>query len=188
MTKPGLKQVNDVLSVLVIALALYIILLPLLPQVSWWLSYQAPVVSSAPTVDLDTIPAENTLIIPGLGMSQTIHEGSSEATLNKGVWHRPATSTPDQGSNTVLSGHRFTYSGKSVFYYLDKVKTGDPVYVYWGGKLYKYEITRIAEVPPDAANIEAATDTATLTIYTCTPLWSAKNRLVLQAKLVEPRL
>lgn len=183
----NLRKVNNLLSLLVVALAAYIILLPLLPAIGWWVRYQAPVISAAPKVDMSVSASENTLLIPSLGMRQTIHEGNSEATLSKGVWRRPQTSTPDKGSNTVLSGHRFTYSGKSVFYYLDKIKTGDVVYVNWEGKQYKYQITHMLEVSPDNGAIEAPTSDSVLTIYTCTPLWSAKNRLVIQAKLVEGR-
>lgn len=181
-----LRRGNNLLSLIIVVLALYIIVWPFLPSITWWVQYQAPVISSAPTVDLSAArPTQNTLIIPGLGMAEAIHEGQNASTLNKGVWHRPATSTPDKQSNTVLSGHRFTYSGKSVFYYLDKVKVGDPVYVYWDQKQYRYEVTQLLEVSPDAGSIEDATNEPRLTIYTCTPLWSAKNRLVIQAKLIE---
>ena len=170
---------------MVIALAVYIVMLPLLPTVSWWVHYQAPIISGAPTVDMSISTTENMLLIPSLGMKQAIYEGTSEITLGKGVWHRPLSSTPDKGSNTVLSGHRFTYSGKSVFYYLDKVKIGDKIYVHWEGKQYMYQVTHMLEVSPENSNIEAPTNESMLTIYTCTPLWSAKNRLVLQASLVE---
>lgn len=185
----SLRRGNDFLSLIIVVLALYIIVVPFLPSIDWWVRYQAPVISSAPTVDITgSRPTGNTLVIPALGMSQAIHEGQYASTLSKGVWHRPATSTPDKQSNTVLSGHRFTYSGKSVFYYLDKIKVGDPVYVYWDGKQYHYEVTQLLEVSPDAGSIEDATNEPRLTIYTCTPLWSAKNRLVIQAKLIEVQL
>lgn len=179
-----LRKVNNILSIIVCVVALYIIAWPFLPAIGWWVRYQAPVISAAPHVTLpDAGTPGNLLIIPGLGMQQTIHEGQTAATLSKGVWHMPASSTPDKGSNTVFSGHRFTYSGKSVFYYLDKVKVGDRLYVQWDGKLYQYNVTHIQEVSPDASQVEDPTNDSQLTLYTCTPLWSAKNRLVIQAVL-----
>lgn len=84
-----------------------------------------------------------------------------------------------------MAGHRFTYSGKAVFYYLDKVAINDNMTLYWQGKRYDYVVTSVNVVPPTDAKLVAPTDTPTLTIYTCTPLWSAKDRLVITAKLAE---
>ena len=116
-----------------------------------------------------------------LGMEETINEGNSIATLRKGVWRLPHTSTPDKGGNTVLVGHRFTYSGQAVFYHLDKVKQGDRITIVWKGKLYSYEVKTIKVVPPTEVSVEANTKEPMLTIYTCTPLLTAKDRLVIQA-------
>lgn len=185
----NLRRLNNLLSVVIVVLALYIIAWPFLPSLTWWVRHDAPLVSAKPHVNMPTEPpAQNTLLIPSLGMEETIYDGPNAATLNKGVWHMPVGSSPDKGGNTVLSGHRFTYSGKAVFYYLDKVKQGDPVYVYWNGKQHDYKVAHIREVSPNDTSIEAPTDTAMLTIYTCTPLWSAKNRLVIQTEPVESGL
>ena len=53
----------------------------------------------------------------------------------------------------------------------------------WEDKEYDYKVTSIREVPPTAIEIEAPTDANIVTLYTCTPLWSAKNRLVVVAEL-----
>ena len=174
------------LSVVLVVLAAYIIVWPFLPTVTWWVQHEAPIVSSSPKVDLSALrpQQQNTLVIPALGMTEQIHDGAGVETLNKGVWRRPASSSPDKQSNTVLSGHRFTYSGKSVFYYLDKVKVDDQIYIFWEGKRYLYEVTNLLEVSPDRVEVEAPTSQPLLTVYTCTPVWSAKNRFVIQAKLV----
>jgi sortase A len=124
------------------------------------------------------------LIIPALNMREDIHEGDIRA-LRLGVWRLPHTSTPDAGGNTVLVGHRFTYRGEAVFYHLDKVHEGDPLTLHWHGKIYTYKVAAIKTVPPTEVSIEANTDQPLLTIYTCTPLWTAKNRLVIQARPVE---
>ena len=69
-------------------------------------------------------------------LDQPILEGrDTYAVLNHGILRWPASSTPDKGGNTVLIGHRFTYSHpQGVFYYLDKVKVGDKLSVAWGNK------------------------------------------------------
>lgn len=185
----NLRRTNDLLSVVAIFLALYIIASPYLPAISWWAKHEAPVISRAPektiTVIEDEVLPENTLVIPKLGMQEKLHQGDTEAVLREGVWVRPQGTTPDKLSNTVLSGHRFTYSGQAVFYHLDKVNVGDEMQVHWEGALYEYTVTEIKVVPPTAIEIEYPTETPRLTVYTCTPLWSAKDRLVIIAEPTE---
>ena len=82
----------------------------------------------------------------------------------------------------MLVGHRFTYDGPATFYSLDKVSIGDNIVVYWSSREYDYRVESIKVVPPTAIEVEAPTKDAQLTIYTCTPLWSAKNRLVIVSK------
>ena len=128
----------------------------------------------------------NSLYIPSLAVAETILEGESVATVDKGVWHRPKTSTPDKGSNTVLAGHRFAYGPRKPFYNLDKIEVGHEIAVTWNDKVYTYTVTKVLVVPPSEISIEAPTDKPILTLYTCTPLWSSKSRLVVQASLKEP--
>jgi sortase A len=191
-----LRRFNNFLSVIAIILSLYIIIFPVWPQFTyWWRSHfghkPALVVANTPSNKSDNkppevIPKDNTLVIPRLSMQETIFDGPTAATLNKGVWRRPQTSTPDRGSNTVLVGHRFTYTDpEAVFYHLDKVQTGDDIIVYWQQKKYVYKVDKILIVPPTDIEIENPTNEPLLTVYTCTPLWTAKNRLIIQAKPVE---
>lgn len=182
-----LRRFNNILGALLICLALYIIVWPFLPGLNWWVRHDIPLVSSitAPKVNVKQIPAENTLIVPALGMREKIFEGESVFTVNQGVWRRPQTSTPDQSSNTVLVGHRFTYTGQSVFYNLDKVRNDDEIIIYWSGKAYTYKVDKISTVPPEAVEVEAPTDESILTLYTCAPLLTAKDRLVVTARLIQ---
>jgi sortase A len=179
------RRLNDLLSVIVGLLAVYILAWPLLPSVNWWLHHDAPVISSPPTTrpsDITQhIPHDNQLYIPKLDMHETIHEGNSAATANLGVWRRPLSAKPSDNGNVVMVGHRFTYAGASVFYHLDKLNKNDLIVVYWQGKAYVYKVIAINVVPPSAAWVEADYPGKLLTLYTCTPLWSAKDRLVIQA-------
>lgn len=104
--------------------------------------------------------------------------------LDKGIWRYPKGSTPDKGGNTVLIGHRFTYTNpRGVFYYLNKVAIGDEIGVFWNSKEYLYKVTTITVVDPHNTSIEDATSDARLTLFTCTPLWLPKDRLVVVAEL-----
>jgi sortase A len=181
-----LRHLNTGLSLLLMMLALYIIAWPFLPSFSWWAQHDLPLVSNVLNADVkvEATPNANSLIVPSLGLREEIYEGAGVETVNRGVWHRPATSSPDKGSNTVLVGHRFTYSGQSVFYNLDKVKVGDEVVVFWNQQRYNYKVYEIITVPPEAVEIETATDNSILTLYTCTPLLTAKDRLIVKASIL----
>ena len=181
------KRLNDALSCMVIAVCLYVIIWPLTPQLKWWLEHSAPVVSTPAAntaVQLLTVPATNTLYIPKLDLTQEIYNGTSEYTVNKGVWRRPLTATPDQSDNTVLVGHRFTYKGQGVFYFLDKLTAGDTITLAYDGHRYDYKVRATEVVDPTNLAVEAHTGSPVLTIYTCTPLWTSKSRLVIIADLV----
>lgn len=184
------------LLVLVIVVSnFYVLSAPLLPQFQLWLrKNQARAVAGLPykthlsdggssaNAARAGIPQDNRMIIPKIALDQHIFEGKSPKTVNKGIWAKPNGSTPPKGGNTILVGHRFTYDGPASFYSLDKVAVGDAIVVYWQGKEYDYKVTTTKVVPPSAIEIENPTKTNQLTIYTCTPLWSAKNRLVVIAE------
>jgi len=130
-------------------------------------------------------PQPNQLIIPAMQLDQPIYEGTDTyAELDKGVWHWPGSSTPDKGSNTVLLGHRFTYTTpRGVFYFLDVVKVGDEISIVWNNTLYPYRVYQTEVVTPDHVEILDPTTEPTLTMYTCTPTWWPVNRLVVRAHL-----
>lgn len=185
-----LKRFNDGLSLVILLLAVYIFFLPFIPQLAWWAQHSLPIVSkpvaTAVAVHKLPTPQDDRLVIPAMDLNVSIIEGQTEAALNKGgVWRRPNASTPDKGGNTVLAGHRFSYSApRGPFYFLDKVKPGDQIIVYWHGKAYIYAAKTSAEVPPSDGAVEAPTADDRLTLYTCTPLWSLKDRLVVVAERV----
>lgn len=130
------------------------------------------------------VPAQNRLVVPSMMLDEPINDSKDQATLHKGLWRLPYTSSPDKQSNTVIVGHRFTYTNpRGLFYHLDKVRVGDEIGVFWQGKKYLYKVNQTKTVPPTAVNVEAPTDLPQLTLYTCAPLWWPKDRLVITAAL-----
>ena len=187
---PSLKRVNLVLFVAIILLDGYIAAAPLLPTVvarpNTLTSTQANnFVASRSMPKASATPQPNQLIIPAMQLDQPIYEGTDTyAELDKGVWHWPGSSTPDKGSNTVLLGHRFTYTTpRGVFYFLDVVKVGDEISIVWNNTLYTYRVYQTEVVTPDHVEILDPTTEPTLTMYTCTPTWWPVNRLVVRAHL-----
>lgn len=191
-----LRQFNNALTIVVVLLGLYILFAPLAPQLTfWWRKAQGqtgiPYNGNLAKENNDNSskpepPKDNRLVIPVIGLNEPIEESRSISTLNDGgTWHRPGTPTPPENGNSVIVGHRFFYSAPATFFHLDKVKVGDQMAVYWQGKELIYKVTDKQVVPPDAGYIEGPTKDRRLTIYTCTPLWTSKSRLVLTAKPTE---
>ena len=197
-----LSRCNDLLTLVVIAFGLYLVLKPVWPMASFWIKqrtspnnglvYESRLQTPQDRNDngdspppLKPTPSDNRLVLPAIFLDQRVHEGSNALTLKKGLWRLPKSSTPDKGSNTVIVGHRFTYDGPAVLYQLDKIKVGQQFPLYWEGKEYVYEVTVVKVVPPSALEVEAPTAEPRLTIYTCTPILTAQNRLVIQARLLE---
>lgn len=192
---PTLKKINTLLLVLIVAVNLFTLVLPLEPAVSFWLRKHfshttqklQTQVNATPTGSSNdpSIPNDNRIVIPTMQLNEPVYEGTSPYTVNKGVWRFPSSSTPDKGGNTVLIGHRFTYHNAAVFYHLDLLLPGQTLAVYWNHKAYRYKVTAVDVVAPSDAAIEYPTQDARLTIFTCTPLWTTKSRLVVTAELIK---
>lgn len=168
--------------------------MPFLPTVSfWWLQHhtatrqhlEKELTSPIPTTQRSQtaqISAENRLVVPTMMLDAPINEGKTLHTLTKGLWRLPYTSNPAAGGNMVIVGHRFTYTNpRGIFYFLNKVMVGDHIGVFWQGKRYLYDVSKVEVVPPTDLAVEAPTSQPELTLYTCTPLWWPKDRLVVVA-------
>ena len=192
----SLRTFNNILTVVVILLGLYITVLPFLPQIELLkdqigdntsgVRYNGLLAQESnvdPTV-LAKPPEDNRVVLPSITLDESIVVGDDPNNVHRGVWHRPRTSTPDKGGNTVLVGHRFSYSSPATFYHLDKIDIGDNFAIWWEGKEYVYEVFQTEVVGPTAIEIEANTEAPIATLYTCTPVWTAENRLVIKAHLI----
>ena len=128
----------------------------------------------------------NLLIIPKIGVKIPIVEGNDESALNKGAWRLPETSTPDKGSNTVVTGHRWKYRPPSekTFYLLDKLEIGDTFKITWDNKDYNYKVIGVSVVLPTDVWVLNPTAKSIVTLITCTPLFSVSKRLIVKAELV----
>lgn len=133
---------------------------------------------------------ENRLYIPTINIDVAIVEGNTEAVLDKGAWHRrPENGNPERGGNFVLSAHRFEMGltpqqtrTKSPFYNIDKLQVGDKVYVDYNKKRYTYEVTKKYSVDRFAVAIEAPSEEAKMTLYSCDLRGEAAGREVVEAK------
>jgi LPXTG-site transpeptidase (sortase) family protein len=189
------RHINDILSIFIILFSLYILISPLVPIVTLWITkandktggyvYQTKLQTKPKIVQVaKKIPEDNRLVLPTIELNDQILEGSDFRTLDRGLWRKPSTSTPDKGGNTVIAGHRFMYGNNNSFYHLDLIKLGDKFPVYWQSKEYDYEVVKIEVVSALATEVEQNTDEPILTLYTCTPLWLPTQRLVVISHLI----
>ena len=110
-----------------------------------------------------------------------------EAALYTGAWLWPDGSRPGRAGNTVIFGHRFRYLPplSNTLFKLDKVAVGDSITIKWKDVTYTYRVTgsRVIE-PTDLSPLDKTSDER-ITIVTCTPVFSTKQRLVVTAVRVQ---
>ncbi len=144
--------------------------------------------STAALPELATSTESYRLIIPRIGVDMPIvvNEPNEVKGLAVGAWQIPGTASPDNSGgygNMVLSAHRYLYtSGPNTFFDLDKLQVGDQIIVWWQGNLYSYTVDASKVVPPTAVEILNPSPTPELTLFTCTPVFTTKNRLVVTAR------
>ena len=151
--------------------------------------------SSGPTTTTiagapDTIPvpvpgsAIAIIRIPKIGVSSAVVEGIGVDDLKHGPGHYPSSVLPGQRGNAAIAGHRTTYGAP--FYRLDELKAGDHILVTTrdSAQPFDYQVTSSTSVDPsDVAVLDPTADNR-LTLTTCTPRFTASQRLVVVATLV----
>ena len=123
-------------------------------------------------LDIPKIQLDNKVVVEGVGRDE----------LRKGPGHVPSTVLPGQDGTFGVSGHRTTYGAP--FYRLDELVKGDTITVVAREAIYTYTVTRRAIVRPTDVqvldNVEGpdGKPKATITLTTCHPRYSARQRLV----------
>jgi sortase A len=122
--------------------------------------------------------------IPDLGVTKYVVAGVAASDLKKGPGHYPMTPQPGHLGNVAIAGHRTTYG--EPFRDLDELETGDDIVVTdVAGRTFYYRVTESFVVQPEDSWVVATTDPsrALLTLTTCHPEFSAKQRLIVTAEL-----
>ena len=123
------------------------------------------------------------MVIPKIGMDKIIVEGVSRADLRKAPGHYPGTALPGQPGNAAIAGHRTTYGAP--FHRVDELQPGDEILVTTLQGSFTYEVISQEIVSPrDVEVIEDQGDDR-LTLTSCHPKYSARERIVISAELVD---
>jgi sortase A len=135
------------------------------------------------TAPLPTPSGEAVAIIriPKIGAEHAVIEGVGLADLRKGPGHYPGTPLPGEAGNAAVAGHRTTYGGP--FNRLDELSPGDPIEVTTVRGSFTYRVEGSTVVRPEQVEVLRPTSDARLTLTTCNPKYSAKQRLVVVATL-----
>jgi sortase A len=113
----------------------------------------------------------------------TIVEGVSRANLKNGAGHMPTTPLPGQPGNSVISGHRTTYGAP--FHELEQLQPGDIIEVETALGIHTYAVDESIVVRPTEIWVTQEREGAWLTLTTCHPRFSARQRLIVFARLVD---
>jgi sortase A len=122
--------------------------------------------------------------IPNIGVTKYVVAGVQTADLKKGPGHYPETPFPGELGNASIAGHRTTYG--EPFRHLDDLSIGDPIIITdLMGRKFTYLVSNQQVVEATDSWVVATTDPtkAILTLTTCHPEFSAKQRLIISAEL-----
>ena len=123
-------------------------------------------------IDIPKIQLDNKVVVEGVGREE----------LRKGPGHVPSTVLPGQDGTFGVSGHRTTYGAP--FYRLNELTKGDTITVVSREAIYTSTVTRTAIVRPTDVQVldnvkgPDGKPKATITLTTCHPRYSARQRLI----------
>ena len=123
-----------------------------------------------------------TIEIPNLDLYAVVLECTDRPTLNKGPgWYKESV-LPGEG-NTAIAGHRNTYG--AWFRHVDKLKEGDEIIIGYDSKGYIYKVERVFPIAKNDWSVIESCGYPALTLTTCHPVGSARQRLVVRAALAD---
>lgn len=129
--------------------------------------------------------------IPRFGekFARPLYEGTTSDVLARGIGHYTGTALPGEVGNFAMAGHRTTY-GKP-FNRIAELRKGDVVLVETRDTWFVYRVSGHQIVPPTQVSVllpvpdepDAEPGVAVLTMTSCHPEFSARERFVVHAEL-----
>jgi sortase A len=141
----------------------------------------APVVQDIPPIGPGEPIAR--LEMPTIGTDHIVVAGVTVDDLKKGPGHFPSTPLPGQLGNAAIAGHRTTFG--EPFRRIDRLEPGDEIIVSTLGGRFVYRVFSTEIVEPSQSDVIATTDpdAATLTLVSCHPAFSTRQRIIVVAGL-----
>jgi sortase A len=141
--------------------------------------------ASVPSLSAAIGAGVSRLQIPKIGLDQIVVLGVSRTQLRAGPGLHPSSAAPGSVSgNTVIAGHRTTYGAP--FWALNELDTGDEITLTTTYGTFTYTVTSTSVRAASDPEIARETQTPQLTLYTCEPKYSVRQRLVVTAAPSSP--
>ena len=103
--------------------------------------------------------------------------------LEFGPGYYVSTALPGTGGNFAIAGHRTTYGAP--FKNLDKLEAGDNIYFQTNTNQYTYTVSEVKIVDPSETYLLSSFGDDRITLTTCHPKFSARQRLVVIGMLTK---
>jgi sortase A len=125
------------------------------------------------------------ILIPSIGVSEYVVEGTDADNLRKGPGHYPDTPLPGQRGTSAIAGHRTTYGAP--FRKLNELKKNDRIILEMPYGTFVYRVDKTQVVDDSALWVTRPVGHPQLVLTACHPLYSAAQRIVAFARLTERR-
>ena len=121
------------------------------------------------------------LLIPKIGVSYEVVQGTDTGDLELGPGHYASTSFPGLGETVAIAGHRTTYLAP--FRNINELHRGDRIELQMPYGTFHYVVQGQRVVTPNAWWITRDRGYERLVLSACNPLYSASQRIAVFAKL-----
>jgi sortase A len=121
------------------------------------------------------------LVIPRIGASFQVVQGTDSGSLEKGPGHYPGTALPGLGQTVAIAGHRTTYLAP--FRHIDALRSGNRIILDMPYGRFTYVVENRRIVAPTALWVTRNVGYDRLVLSACAPLYSAAQRIVVFARL-----
>jgi sortase A len=122
------------------------------------------------------------LVIPAIGVSEYVVEGTDTADLRKGPGHYPETPLPGERGTAAIAGHRTTYGAP--FRNLDDLRRGQRIRIDMPDGTFLYRVERVKIVDDQDLSVLEPAGYRRLMLSACHPLYSAAERVIVFARQV----
>jgi LPXTG-site transpeptidase (sortase) family protein len=139
-----------------------------------------PIIGEEPPAPTEAL---GRIVIPSIGVDWMLVEGVTADALANGPGHIPGTAMPGQPGNAVISGHRTTYGAP--FFNIDALQPGDVIEITTLIGVHTYEVVQQLIVAPNDVWVTNQVDGAWLTLTACHPRYSARERIIIFARLTD---
>jgi sortase A len=146
--------------------------------------YVAPRMAAADQIDIERVTYPLDISLPTIDLKTKVLEGTSEDILRVAVGHLEGTGELGEiGENYVILGHRSYITGK-FFSRLDELNLGDPI-ILKSNLEYRYQVIDKKIIRPNQLEVlDPIKGKSIITLITCHPRYSSKQRLVIVAEKI----